>query len=145
MINFSDGETYNTFVQNAVQMQADMQKKYFELCVQPHKVAKTYTDAEPYEKPYVCDTLPDDFGAEYFKVFEWGKPVRMFGAFAQTEVVFKDPEEYHDQVIKKGAYPPLETMSLQLVRSTTSGRKRPRGSDTVTNAALRANMLGLGM
>jgi hypothetical protein len=135
----------NTSAQDAVQMQADMQKNYFELCVQPHKVAKTYTDAEPYENPYVCGTLPNDFGSEYFKVFEWGKPVRMFGAFAQTEVVFKDPEEYHDQVIKKGAYPPLETMSLQLVRSTTSGRKRPRGADTVTNAALRANMLGLGM
>ena len=131
----------NTSAQNAVQMQADMQKKYFELCVQPHKVAKTYTDAEPYVKPDVCDTLP--FGGDYFKVFEWGKPFRMFGAFAQTEVVFKDPEEYHDQVIKKGAYPPLETMSLQLVRSTTSGRKRPRGADTVTNAALRADILGL--
>lgn len=107
------------------------QLRHFHTCVQPYSRARVHRSDDPARRlPSVCN---DDIGdGLYFKVFEQGQPVVLFGAFAESHTMFTDPEEYFQQVIRRAKYPPLATMGLRLVRVS------PEGEPVDTAARLQA-------
>ena len=111
--------TTSALTMDAVEAAYARQNDFYWSCVEPRSSPQVRRKNDPIDQPSICS---ENIGTgTYFKRFQQNEAVHMFGAFAQSQITFRNPDEYFAQVVKQGKYPPLETLGLRMVRVPPAG------------------------